>query len=188
MLATPVLDRRVVVTDEVVVTVYDYVTAGAKASAKPVPNLAAHHNPHGHYHPYKSPPEAAPAPVASTKPYVAPAAPAATAEAPKAAAPAPKQSSAKSAVAAIQPTETAAPSPKTTAAPKESAAPAAGSSNLPTTFVPNLDSSSDIYSGLSIQHHNVHRKNASVPDLTWNDTLAGYAKQTAQTCVWGHSL
>lgn len=189
VLATPVLDRRVVVTDEVVVTVIDYVTAGAKPSPQPVPKVAAYHNPHGHYHPYKpkASPEAAPAPAASPKP-VAPAAPAAKAEAPKAAAPAPQQSSAKAAVAAVQPSQAPAPSPKTTAAPKASAAPAAGNSNLPKTFVPNLDSSSDIYSGLSVQHHNVHRKNASVPDLTWNDTLAGYAKQTAQTCVWGHSL
>lgn len=187
VLATPVLDRRVVVTDEVVVTVVDYVTAGAKPSAHPVPKVSGNHNPHGHYHPYKaqSPPEAAPAPAASPKPYVAPAAPAPKPEAPKAAAPAPKKSS--TAVAAVEPTKPA-PSPKTTAAPKEAAAPATGSSNLPTTYVPNLDSSSDIYSGLAVEHHNVHRKNASVPNLTWNDTLAGYAKQTAQTCVWGHSL
>ena len=187
-LATPVLDRRVLVTEEVVVTVTDYVTAGApKASTKPVAVVAAHH---GHYHPYK--------PKSTTK-AAAPAPAPAKAEAPKAVAPAPKQSSTKVSVApAPEPTSTskaaavvptskaAAPSPTTTAAPQ--AAVAAGSSDLPKTFVPNLDPSSNIYSGLSVQHHNVHRQNASAPDLTWNDTLAGYAKQTAQTCKWGHSL
>jgi uncharacterized protein YkwD len=59
---------------------------------------------------------------------------------------------------------------------------------LPTTFVPDLDPTSAIYKGLVLQHHNIHRRNHSAEDLTWNDTMAEYAEITAKTCIWGHSL
>ena len=58
---------------------------------------------------------------------------------------------------------------------------------LPSTFIPNLDPTSSIYKGLTLQHHNIHRRNHSAEDLTWNNTLAGYAETTAKTCIWGHS-
>ena len=60
--------------------------------------------------------------------------------------------------------------------------------NLPTEFVPNLDTESAIYQGLSKQHHDIHRKNHSMDPLAWNDTLFEYAKETAKSCIYGHSL
>ena len=57
----------------------------------------------------------------------------------------------------------------------------------PTTFVPNLDTTSYVYKALVLQHHNIHRRNHSAPDLTWSDQLAQYAETTAKTCKWGHS-
>lgn len=59
---------------------------------------------------------------------------------------------------------------------------------LPSTFVPNLDPTSAIYKGLVLEHHNIHRRNHSAEDLTWDDTLAEYAETTAKTCIWAHSL
>lgn len=58
---------------------------------------------------------------------------------------------------------------------------------LPSTFIPDLDPTSATYKGLSLQHHNIHRRNHSAEDLTWNNTLAEYAETTAKTCIWGHS-
>lgn len=58
----------------------------------------------------------------------------------------------------------------------------------PTTFVPNLDTTSPVYKALVLQHHNIHRRNHSAPDLTWSDEMAQYAETTAKTCKWGHSL
>lgn len=58
----------------------------------------------------------------------------------------------------------------------------------PTTFVPNLDPTSQFYKALVIQHHNIHRRNHSASDLTWSDQMAQYAETTAKTCTWGHSL
>lgn len=58
----------------------------------------------------------------------------------------------------------------------------------PTTFVPNLDTTSNVYKALVLQHHNIHRRNHSAPDLTWSDQMAQYAETTAKTCIWGHSL
>lgn len=57
----------------------------------------------------------------------------------------------------------------------------------PTTFVPNLDTTSNVYKSLVVQHHNIHRRNHSAPDLTWSDQMAQYAETTAKTCIWGHS-
>ena len=58
----------------------------------------------------------------------------------------------------------------------------------PTTFVPDLDTSGPIYKALVLQHHNVHRRNHSADDLTWDDKMAEYAETVAKTCVWGHNL
>lgn len=59
---------------------------------------------------------------------------------------------------------------------------------IPTTFVPDLDPTSSIYKDLVLQHHNIHRRNHSADDLTWDDRMAGYAETIAKTCIWGHSL
>jgi uncharacterized protein YkwD len=44
------------------------------------------------------------------------------------------------------------------------------------------------YISTALYHHNIHRANHSSPDITWSDTLAGYALITAQTCVFAHDL
>lgn len=59
---------------------------------------------------------------------------------------------------------------------------------IPTTFIPNLDTTSPTYKALVLQHHNIHRRNHSANDLTWDSKLADYAETTAKTCIWGHNL
>ncbi|KAG8526248.1 uncharacterized protein KY384_000241 [Bacidia gigantensis] len=59
---------------------------------------------------------------------------------------------------------------------------------LPKDFVDNLDCNDDIFKGLSKLHHDIHRTNHSLPLLVWNDTLFEYAKETAESCIYGHSL
>lgn len=190
-----VIDRRALKVEDVTITVTDYVTAGqaavkvaaptpvvkaVKAAAPAAAPVKQHHN-HNHYH-KQAAAAPAPSPKASSSSVAAPV-PAVkeTTTSPKAyvapttkAAPPPKA-----------PTTKAAPPPKTTAAPVKAAAPA-DTDNLPKTAVVGLDSGSKIYQGLSLQQHNVHRQNHSVNALTWNDTLAGYAKTVAESCVYAH--
>lgn len=86
------------------------------------------------------------------------------------------------------------PAPKP-AAPQPAASPSASSDSqkpstngLPTNFVEGLDTESAVYKGLAALHHNIHRTNHSVPLMSWNETLFGYAKTTAESCIYGHSL
>ena len=58
---------------------------------------------------------------------------------------------------------------------------------LPLTYQSNLDPGSDTYQGLVLLNHNIHRANHSVANLVYNSTLASYAEQIAQTCVYNHS-
>ena len=180
-LATPVLDRRVLVTEDVVVTVTQYVTAGnlpsstssVEAAAASPKVKAAGYRPHSRHHYHQSP--KAPLPVASTPVIVATT---------------PKQTSSSTTQQAYVPptTSSQAPSvPETTAAPVESSA-APSNNDLPKTIVSGLTSEDEVYNGLTLQHHNVHRTNHSAPALTWNQTLADFAETTAKTCIWGHSL
>lgn len=39
-----------------------------------------------------------------------------------------------------------------------------------------------------LDHHNVHRSNHSAPALEWDDTLASYAANTANGCVFEHDM
>jgi len=208
-LATPLLDRRVLVTKDIVVTVTDYVTAGAvqvqSTSATSTSTAAYHH--HHHHQPASSQAEVvAPALSSSSKPYVAPpatqetttstsqpyVAPPATEQTttsttqPYVAPPATQQTTTSTSQLYVAPPRTTTspiPLPPTTSTPTQVQS---ANSNLPTTAVPNLDSASDIYKGLAAQHHNVHRHNHSASDMAWNETLAGYAEQVAKTCVYGH--
>lgn len=180
-LATPVLDRRVLVTDEVVVTITDYVTIGGDApttilsspttSIQPVdatPEVkVAGYNPYSYvHHHYSSPKAAAPVPVTSS----------------------PQAVASTSEEAYVPPsTSSSMAAPATTAAPKESTA-APSNNDLPKTIVSGLTSDDEVYKGLTLLHHNVHRTNHSAAALEWNQTLADFAKTTAQTCVWGHSV
>jgi len=86
------------------------------------------------------------------------------------------------------------PKPQPSGQPQQSQTPQKSNSGpistngLPTDYVHNLDPTSDIYKGLAKLHHNIHRANHSTGDLVWNDTLAEYAKETAESCIYGHSL
>ena len=188
-LATPLLDRRVLVTKDIVVTVTDYVTVGDVAAKVAVATTASSprvvtskvvtHAHHYHHQAAKSPVVVVPVPQqsSSSKPYVAPAPAPTTTTSPKAYVPPPQLTTTTS-----PPETTDAPSPV-----KVTSSPSANNDNtLPTTAVPNLDSGSEIYKGLAAQHHNVHRQNHSVPALTWNDTLASYAETIAKSCVYAH--
>ena len=178
-LATPVrkyLEERAIVVDWVTTTTVVWVTEGQtvptpaaapqKAAVAPSP-----HHAHKHAHAYSAP------------------------QSPTSTTPTPTPSPTSTSVVSVQqPAET----PKTTstsvAAPPASSQPApsagsgSGSANAPTGYVDNLDTTSDTYKALVLQHHNIHRANHSADDLVWDDTLASYAEQTAKTCVWGHSL
>lgn len=44
------------------------------------------------------------------------------------------------------------------------------------------------YEQTILDQHNIHRRNHSAPDLTWDSTLAQYAANTANTCVFAHDM
>ena len=46
----------------------------------------------------------------------------------------------------------------------------------------------DDFEGAGIYHHNLHRANHSVPEVTWNDRIAGYASNSAAECVFKHDM
>ena len=48
--------------------------------------------------------------------------------------------------------------------------------------------SDDDFQGAGIYHHNLHRANHSVPEVTWNDRIAGYASNSAAECVFKHDM
>lgn len=58
----------------------------------------------------------------------------------------------------------------------------------PTTTAAAAVASPTDYISTALYHHNVHRANHSAPDVTWSDTLAGYAAITAQKCVFAHDM
>jgi len=113
----------------------------------------------------------APAPAPTSETWSTPSAAPTTTEAPV---PAPTSEtwSPPSAAPSSSPPPVAAPAPASSI----SSAPAAVSSSV----------SSD-YAQAVLDAHNPHRQNASVPDLTWSDTLASIAQQIASSCVYGHN-
>lgn len=46
----------------------------------------------------------------------------------------------------------------------------------------------DDFQGLAIYHHNLHRANHSVPEVSWNGRIAGYAGTSAAECVFKHDM
>jgi uncharacterized protein YkwD len=77
-----------------------------------------------------------------------------------------------------------APAPTPEAQVASVAAPTAAAAAAP---APQAPSSGD-YVSTALYHHNVHRANHSASDLSWDDTLASYALNTAQTCVFAHDM
>ncbi|KAM5348860.1 hypothetical protein ACJ41O_008683 [Fusarium nematophilum] len=52
---------------------------------------------------------------------------------------------------------------------------------------PDLNLDAD-YESVMLAYHNIHRLNHSAPALAWDDTLAGYALNTANTCIFEHDM
>ncbi|POR30918.1 Cell wall protein PRY3 [Tolypocladium paradoxum] len=46
----------------------------------------------------------------------------------------------------------------------------------------------DNYEQTMLDQHNIHRRNHSAPDLVWDGTLAKYAENTGNTCVFQHDM
>ncbi|RYP11320.1 hypothetical protein DL764_000138 [Monosporascus ibericus] len=46
----------------------------------------------------------------------------------------------------------------------------------------------DDFEGTAIYHHNLHRYNHSSPAVEWDSEIAGYASNTAATCVFAHDM
>ncbi|KAI1361118.1 CAP domain-containing protein [Xylaria arbuscula] len=46
----------------------------------------------------------------------------------------------------------------------------------------------DSFESIAVYHHNIHRSNHSSPEVTWNAEIAGYAANTAATCVFAHDM
>ena len=188
-LSSPLL-KRDLVTEVVVVTVTNYVYADAPTAAPAAPAAPVEKPPaefyqsyYHHSHAASSVAPVAPTPSSSS---VVVEVPSSTPAAP--APPPPASTSAPAPAPAPVSTSTSTPLPApVTSAPAASSFAAAPSNDLPRTFVSGLDPESSTYSGLVVLHHNVHRSNHSASDLTWNTTLAGYARTKAQGCVWDES-
>ncbi|KAI0118279.1 CAP domain-containing protein [Nemania sp. FL0031] len=46
----------------------------------------------------------------------------------------------------------------------------------------------DSFQSTALYHHNIHRSNHSSPEMSWNSEIAGYAANTAKTCVFAHDM
>ncbi|KAH9888727.1 scp-like extracellular protein [Xylariomycetidae sp. FL2044] len=66
-------------------------------------------------------------------------------------------------------------------------APATSTSTSEAAAEPTEPAGDDMPSA-AVYHHNLHRSNHSAPELTWDNTLAGYAANTAATCVFKHDM
>ena len=84
---------------------------------------------------------------------------------------------------AVAPPTTSVAAAQTTAASSSDDA-GAGNGPIPST----LDADSTLYQDIVLVHHNVHRANHSASAVTWNATLAEYAKEQAMTCVYSETL
>lgn len=76
----------------------------------------------------------------------------------------------------------------TSSAAAEAPVPQQGGTTSPKTLVPDLDVESPVYAAISVDHHNVHRRNHSAPDVVYDQTLAKWAQAKAKSCVWNEDL
>lgn len=81
-------------------------------------------------------------------------------------------------------TTSVAPVTTSAAAVQSSSDTSAGNGPLPAT----LDADGTLYQDIVLVHHNAHRANHSASALTWNATLAQYAKEQAMTCIYSEDL
>ena len=122
----------------------------------------------------------APAPAPTTTP-AAPVAPTAAAvETPAPSSEAPWPTPASDSAPPAQDSASGPPSPPNSAPQR----PPAAASHPPAPVSTSV--SSDYQQGI-LDSHNIHRANASVPDLTWDDHMASIAAQIAASCVYAHN-
>lgn len=57
-----------------------------------------------------------------------------------------------------------------------------------TTTSAAASSSPTDFAGIATWHHNVHRANHSAPDVTYSETLAGFAATLSSRCVFEHDV
>jgi len=95
----------------------------------------------------------------------------------------------------VEPTPEPAPQPTTTPKPQPSPEPEPEPEPQPepqpepvTTKVEEAPAAPTDYKSSALYHHNVHRFNHSADALTWSDTHASYAAQTAKSCKFAHDL
>ncbi|KAM3509614.1 hypothetical protein MY10362_000507 [Beauveria mimosiformis] len=75
-----------------------------------------------------------------------------------------------------QPETTPEPQPETTTKPQPSSQPE-----------PETPAPADGYQRTAVKYHNAYRENHSAGSLSWDPTLAAYALELAQTCVFAHN-
>ncbi|CAM1506277.1 Fc.00g059180.m01.CDS01 [Cosmosporella sp. VM-42] len=80
-----------------------------------------------------------------------------------------------------------APEPETTVVEEKPSTTAEGPKTSAAAPV-NGDISLDDFQTAVVDHHNLHRSNHSAPALEWDTTLAGYAENTANGCVFAHDM
>ncbi|KAM3430389.1 hypothetical protein MY4824_007718 [Beauveria thailandica] len=73
-------------------------------------------------------------------------------------------------------TPTPEPQPETTTKPQPSSQPE-----------PETPAPADGYQGTAVKYHNAYREDHSAGGLSWDPTLAAYALELAQTCVFAHN-
>ncbi|MCJ1356123.1 MAG: hypothetical protein MMC33_006117 [Icmadophila ericetorum] len=187
-LAAPGLKKRVEVTDWVfdTVTVTDYVYVGADGPYSTTVEGPAHSNPHTHI--LKPSSTSSTASTTTTTPVlvVTPT----TIVAP-AAAPPPSPTTTTPAPVPVM-TVVAPPPPPTTTTPAP--APVANPATpgyydgAPLSIIFDLEDTDPAYQAIAVVHHNVHRTNHSASSVTWNDTVAGWAREKANVCVYDETL
>ncbi len=81
------------------------------------------------------------------------------------------------------------PSPKYTyKAPAPAPSPVKVAAPPPSKPVQDEPAAPSDYPSTGLYHHNIHRANHSSPEVSWDDTLAGYSAATARTCVFQHDM
>ena len=171
-LAVP-LNKRVLIEDIVVVTVTDFVYVDELPTSTSTTSSSS-----GTPDQFFQQPASTTSTTSTTSIYTPPVVPSSTSTPP----PPPPTTSSTPAYTPPAPVVSPPPAP----APANAGSPALD--GAPTTLVPDLDVTSPTYAAIAVVHHNVHRANHSAPALTYNQTLANWAQQKAESCVWNEDM
>ena len=80
------------------------------------------------------------------------------------------------------------PPPATTPVPASNPATPGFFEGAPLSIIFDLADTDPVYKAIALVHHNVHRTNHSAPAVTWNDTVASWAREKANACVYDENL